>query len=173
MAGKFGAPGRHASNPNSMFGHLRGAGKSGTQVPEKMGGTASSTGINTSPPLDPAAQIAQLVCRVNQKWDADQSPNKEGFLHDLRIMIGLDPDHSDHGIFSRELRLSDAQRAALIVAVSTLLNIDKEKLQSEIPHSQDALHREVAQHYGSDENSVERFRDALIQKMQELSEGRQ
>ena len=136
--------------------------------------TPSSNPESTSPPLDPAAQIAQLVCRVNRKWDADQSPNKEEFLHDLRIMIGLDPDHADHGIFSRESRLSDAQRAALIVAVSTLLIIDQMNVPEEISYSSEhRLGELITEHYGSDENSVERFRDALIQKMQELFEGRQ
>ena len=120
--------------------------------------------------LDPAAQIAQLVCRVYRKWDADQSPNKEEFLRDLRIMIGLDPDHADYRIFSRELRLSDAQRAALIVAVSTVLNIDQRDVPGEHSPSEHHLREIITSRYGSNDDSVQRFQTDLMQEMEKQAQ---
>jgi hypothetical protein len=131
---------------------------------------SSSNPESASPPLNPAAQITDLVCRVNKQWDADQSPNKEEFLHDLRIMIGLDPDHSDHEIFSRELRLSDAQRAALIVAVSTVLNIDQRDVPRAHSPSEHHLRELITNRYGSNDDSVQRFQTDLMQEMEKQAQ---
>jgi hypothetical protein len=129
----------------------------------------SSNPESASPPLDHPAQITDLVCRVNQKWDEDQSPNKEEFLHDLRIMIGLDPDHADHRIFSRELKLSHEQRAALIVAVSTVLNIDQRDVPGEFSH-EDHLRELIAKSYGSNDDSVQRFQTDLMREMEKQAQ---
>jgi hypothetical protein len=85
-------------------------------------------------------------------------------------MIRPDPDNqSDFETRPPEKRLFDEERTKLIVAVSTLLNIDREALQSETPYSPDALHTKVKECYGSEADSVEKFRNALIQEIGQLS----
>jgi hypothetical protein len=116
-------------------------------------------------------QNGHLVCLVNKKWEVDQSSSKEEFLDALRLMIGLDPS-DDYGIFPKELRLSHEGRAALVGAVSTLLSIDQETLQSEIPYLPDGLQKAVKQQYGSEADSVEKFRAELIQKIRNPSNQR-
>ncbi len=85
-------------------------------------------------------------------------------------MIGLDPDNrADYGMFSQELWLSHEQRAALIVAVSTVLDIDQRDVPNEYSHSEDHLRELITKRYGSEADPVEKFRNALIQKIGELS----
>ena len=116
-------------------------------------------------------QNVHLVRLVNKKWEVDQSSSKEEFLDTLRLMIGLDPS-DNYGIFSKELGLSHEERAALVGAVSTLLSIDQEKLKSQIPYSLDGLQKALEQQYGSEAGSVEKFRAALIQEIQNPSNQR-
>jgi hypothetical protein len=122
----------------------------------------SSNPESASPPLDHHAQITDLVCRVNDQWNQDQDPDKTSFLNAIRTMTVIE---NDDGIVPKGLKLSHEQRAALIVAVSTVLNIDQRDVPGEFSH-EDHLRELIAKRYSSNDDPVRAFRTDLIAGME-------
>jgi hypothetical protein len=126
----------------------------------------SSNPESASPPLDHHAQITDLVCRVNDQWNQDQDPDKTSFLNAIRTMTVIE---NDDGIVPKGLKLSHEQRAALIVAVSTVLNIDQRDVPGEFSH-EDHLRELIAKRYGSNDDSVQRFQTDLMREMEKQAQ---
>ena len=119
-----------------------------------------------SPPLDPAAQITGLVCRVNDQWNQDQDTDKKSFLSAIRTMTVIE---NDDGIVPKGLKLSHEQRAALIVAVSTVLNIDQRDVPGEFSH-ENHLKELIANRYSSNDDPVGAFQTDLMQEMEKQAQ---